>query len=583
MYSYSLLSASSYPVNQAKVSNFEVTGRIESINYTFPGLLKIEIKPENWRYKKRRDTNYVYGSNSYNTNFICRISDSVEAKLMAAYLKLKPGNRIQLTGVFYLPKGKRNPGDFDYSNFLLQKNISGTVYLNSVSGIKLRDENTYLFKNFIHSLRVSIHLKIRELYSGNTASLLKGLLLGDRTEIDTEITENFKTAGIIHLLAVSGLHTGFIALICVFLFQRLGRNFRLIATIIVLLLFLAITNFNTPVLRATIMAIVYIAALLSNRNTNQFNNLAIAALIITFINPLDPLSTGFQLSFLSVGFILFASGFLQKFRDKYSNATETDKLDTPFRIKIAKSRILYGIFAFFVISITAQIATLPLILYYFSSVSVVGLITNTFAIPLAGLILQNGLLSVALGYILLPAGSVFAQTTNLLTYLLIEPTEFIASFKYSSIEFFGLTKTGVFFIYVMISLIVFSLVKLKSKLLRIVIPVLLAVNLFIWTSFFSPELMPKGKFTLIAIDVGQGDCFLIREPGGKYFIIDTGPVTERFNAAKNIVLPLLKRVKVKEIEQLHISHYDNDHSGGIFTLIENVKIKVHLIFRWQKY
>ena len=193
----------------------------------------------------------------------------------------------------------RNPGEFDYNEYLNSLGISGVLNIYGAKDIIILNNEGNVFESVIFSLRKFLDWEIKSLHNKQTASLLKGLLLADRSEIDYVTKTQFINAGVIHVLAVSGLHVGFVAIIFIFLFGRLNIYLRSILTIVGLLLFMFITGLQPSVFRATVMAVIIIIAFMTNRSTNLFNSLALASIIILVLNPEEIFNPGISIIIFS--------------------------------------------------------------------------------------------------------------------------------------------------------------------------------------------------------------------------------------------------------------------------------------------
>jgi len=231
--------------------------------------------------------------------FLCKLRGDKKGR-NEFYNTMKPGYVIEVRATFTKGKERRNPGEFDYDSYLKSKGITGILTIKKFSDIKIVEERLNFFKNSIFQIRKIINEQLNSLHSNKTTSLLRGLLLADRREIDQETKTQFINSGVIHVLAVSGLHVGFIAFIFIIMFGRFNIYFRSVSTIAGLLCFMFLTGVPPSVFRATVMALAIITAFLTNRTTNIYNSLAIAALIILVVNPDEIYSPGFQLSFSAV-------------------------------------------------------------------------------------------------------------------------------------------------------------------------------------------------------------------------------------------------------------------------------------------
>ena len=166
--------------------------------------------------------------------------------------------------------------------------------------VKIISNERNYFKSIVYQVRKSIDKIIHDLHQPETAGLLRGLLLADRSEIDYETKNEFINSGVVHILAVSGLHVGYILIIFIFIFGRFGIYLRSILTILGLLAFMFLTGVPPSVFRATLMTIIIIIAFLSNSSTNIINSISIAAVIILLFDPNEIYNPGFQLSFSAV-------------------------------------------------------------------------------------------------------------------------------------------------------------------------------------------------------------------------------------------------------------------------------------------
>ena len=309
----------------------------------------------------------IIDSNSIVTKdyIICKFrGDSLQRKNI--YTQLNAGNKIYLTGTYQKGREKRNPGEFDYDKYLKSKSVTGLFVTYDTDSISILSNQKDYFKSSLHSVRKLIDETIHKLHNPQTAGLLRGLLLADRSEIDYETKNEFINSGVVHILAVSGLHVGYVLVIIIFIFGRFGIYLRSILTILGLVAFMFLTGVPPSVFRATLMSVVIIIAFLSNRSTNIINSISIAGFIILLLNPNEIYNPGFQLSFSAV----LAIGILYPYIQKII-----------FKLNL-KHKWLEYILLFFGVSLSAQIGTLPFTLAYFSKLSVVALFANLIVIPM---------------------------------------------------------------------------------------------------------------------------------------------------------------------------------------------------------
>jgi len=488
-------------------------------------------------------------------NILCKVKDSWKS-LLSLYSELKPGNELKVEGYYHKGKEKRNPGEFDYNAYLHSKDILGIININDDSEITILNSNANYFKNLIFQVRVSIDDRIKEYNSAETASLLRGLLLADRGEINYETKTDFINAGVVHVLAVSGLHVGYIIVIFLFLFGRFNIYLKSILTMIGLILFMLVTGIPPSVFRATVMAIVIIIAYLSNRSTNLINSISIAAVIILLMNPNELYNPGFQLSFAAVLAIGIILPYLNKLISEWN----------------VQNKILKYILVFCAVSFSAQIGTLPFTLLYFNKFSVIALFTNLIVIPSIGIIIGAAIITLSTSLFLPGVAVYFAAFTDIFSSLILSVIKFSGnlSFSYLSITDFSIIDLLIF--YLMLSALLILLPRFNSIKSRLILLILVTANTFIYSTIDDTSLLPDNELSVLMIDVDQGDSFLIKFPNGKTALVDAGNATGSFDNGERVIIPLLNYLDIKKIDYGIVSHIDSDHYGGFVSLILAGKI-----------
>lgn len=487
---------------------------------------------------------------------ICKVKDK-KSKLRELYDKIEIGNVLTVEGKYIKGRDERNPGEFDYNNYLRGKGISGIVYVYDVSKLKIIDNRESLFSNFIFKVRKSIDDKIRSIYNNQTAALLRGILLADRGEISYDEKTDFINSGVIHILAVSGLHVGYILLIFAFIFGRFNIYLKSFLTISGLIIFLLVTGVPPSAFRATVMAIVIITALLLNRSTNLLNSVSIAGLIILIINPGELFNPGFQLSFSAVISIAVIYPLI---RDKINE----------MRIH---NRTITGLLLFMGVSFAAQIGTLPFTIYYFGKLSVVALFTNLLIIPAAGVIVGIGILSLVLS-VLLPFFSVYFTIVNeMLVKIIYSVIHFTGENSFSFIRIHNFSLTDIIAFYFFLSAGLYFYQKFHRNYSKILLITLCVLCFGMFSRIDDVNLFPDNRLSVMMIDVGQGDSFLVKFPNGKTALIDAGEANYYFDNGERVVLPLLNYLGIDKIDYGFVSHIDLDHYGGYISLIHDNKIK----------
>lgn len=487
---------------------------------------------------------------------ICKYrGDSTQLKNL--YSMIEPGNKIFMTGTFQKGRERRNPGEFDYNKYLISNGIVGLFISYDTDSINIYDHSENLFESKLFTVRKHIDKIIHDLNQPTTAGLLRGLLLADRSEIDFETKKDFINSGVIHVLAVSGLHVGYVLVIFLFLFGRFGIYTRSVLTILGLLTFMFITGVPPSVFRATLMSIIIILAFLFNRSTNLINSIAIAAIIILIINPDEIYNPGFQLSFaavLSIGIIY----------------PPVQKAIQKLKLKHKWSEYLL---LFFGVSLSAQIGTIPFTLAYFSKLSLVALFANLLVIPAIGIILGIAFITIFIGAISYPVAIYFAAANDLITSLMFAFINFTGQLDFS---FLWIRNYSLYDSIVFYSTLILLLILLR-KSYKLFIKISLVVAAFIVVIFISKlddkTLLAENKLNILMIDVGQGDSFLIKFPNGETALIDAGEANAYLDNGERVIIPLLDYLGINKIDYGFITHLDIDHYGGFVSLLYNGRIK----------
>lgn len=485
-------------------------------------------------------------------NILCKAKlDSKSIKEL--YNELKPGNTLSVTGFYHKGKERRNPGEFDYDAYLKSKEILGVININDISSITILKSKTNYFKNAIHQIRITIDNQIKKYYSPETAALLRGLLLADRGEINYETKTQFINAGVVHVLAVSGLHVGYIIMIFFFLFGRFNIYLRSILTIVGLICFMLITGVPPSVFRATVMATVLILAFLTNRSTNLINSISIAALIILIINPNEIYNPGFQLSFAAVLAIGIILPYMNSLIDGWN----------------IQNKLIRYVILFCAVSLSAQIGTLPFTLLYFNKFSVIALFTNLVVIPAIGIIIASAIATMVVS-VFLPIGAIYlAAANNLFATGILSLIKFSGELSFSFISINNYSIADLLIFYLMLIFLLYFLPRFNTMKSKLVLLILILANTYIYSSIDNTDLLPDNYFSVLMIDVGQGDSFLIKFPNGKTALVDAGNTTIFFDNGERVIIPLLNYLGIKKIDYGIVTHIDADHYGGYVSLIFN--------------
>lgn len=272
---------------------------------------------------------------------------------------------------------------FNYKNYLSDLGIYHQVQLKPNNYFALKNTTSTVY-GIAASIRNNISSKLKQANFGtNELGIIQALLLGQRNDISEATYNNYKNAGAVHILAVSGLHIGIILLLLQFVLQPIerlpkGKTLKLITIVILLWGFALLAGFSASVVRAVTMFSFVAYALYLNRPSNTFNILALSMFaILLLINPMLIFHVGFQMSYAAVFAILWVYPLLQRFW-------------------FPKNILIRKIWQLLSVSIAAQVGVLPISLFYFHQFPGLFFVSNLLIVPFLGLILGMGILVILL-------------------------------------------------------------------------------------------------------------------------------------------------------------------------------------------
>ena len=516
---------------------------------------------------------------------------AVEAKLLVRFrepILLRYGDRIEVEGVLRQPNGQRNPGGFDYRFYLVRRGGFGILYPQRDQAVIPTDSSGFPPLRWTEKLQRRVEAVIDAAYRENQihAQVLKGMLLGLRSELSPDILDAFRTSGSIHILAVSGLHVGLIATVCFFGFSllRLPRKATGLLTIAAVILYACLVGFRPSVFRASLMAVIYLISRIIERDRDLFNLLAFAALVLLLINPAQLWDIGFQLSFAAVSSIVYLAPKWERFIARVVGVGRTDSAIDPDRVVRPRSvwgRAAWWLTMGFGVTLSAQAGTTLIGAWHFHRFYPIGLLAGLFTVGLAALLVNITLVSVLLGLIWLPLAIPFAYANHS-----------ILSIFLGLIEFFGQSWTvlktptpsfGFIVIYIAGCFAVVHWVWVWMHRKKALVIGLTVLSIWIWDSAWRDG----GKLLEVTfLDVGQGDAAFVRFPDGRTTLVDGGANSSRIEVTETGIVrrvgydhgertldPFLCHEGIFRIDLLVLSHPDNDHGGGFAHILQEFGVR----------
>lgn len=385
--------------------------------------------------------------------------------------------------------------------------------------------------------------RVAALFSGDGAQLLTGILTGNRSGFSTRLNEGLFSAGMTHVAAVSGLHismlVGFIALVVG------NRRRALFVSLPLIFVYAAITGFSPSAVRAAVMCSLYLAAPLLGREYNSWRGMAAALPVLLVVNPYALFDPGLQLSFsATMGLVLFSgkwqSALLRRMKGK-----------TPLH--------RYGASAL-ASSCAALVFSAPIAAYWFGGVSILSPITNFLLIWLVTLIFIGGALAVLLSFLWFPAGLALSAVVSRFLKLFMAGLDLAARVPFA-VVYTSQPLLIAWLAYLYGLFLVFALTR-KWK-----VPAALAVCSLVLCVGLTLRRDGRGQLEIAVLDVGQGQCVVLRS-GGQTVVIDCGGAGQ----AGRVAARYLQSKGVRRVDRLLLTHYDADHVSGVPALAEAVPI-----------
>lgn len=389
-----------------------------------------------------------------------------------------------------------------------------------------------------------------------TKGLLRSVCLGDTDSLKSGLNVSLRRIGLTHVTSVSGLHLSFTVLLFNFLFMILGIHYRAryVLDIFISIFFTAVVGFPLSCIRACVMMILFSLGMALNLFSDSLTSLSVAAFLITVFNPYAIRDVGFLLSVsATVGIILLSLPL--------ENFLFPKKLCQKHWINWGY-RKLTGAFA---CSIAATITTLPIILFVFGSVSLIGPLANTVLIYPLQWVFMMGILMILLGWV--PGvGVVLGFLCDVLYSFIDIVSDFFGRFSFASVSGFNLC--GIILLVLLVGIIVVGLYDFYRHQRRSFIALFLLLLCFFgaYHGIYAAT-HPADAVEIAFIDVGQGDCTVISKDHSAVILDYGGSSNKRYQ-----LLKYLQKRNIYAVELLAFTHLHSDHTNGLRTLLKNVYV-----------
>ena len=481
----------------------------------------------------------------------------------SVYPALRPGDRVRLAGRLEPLPTRRNPADMDYGAYLRRQGVVATVEVRDETGAVFLAPSRRPVTRAAEAVRRHVRKTLARYVASDTSrGLLLALLLADRSAIEAPTLDAFRETGLMHLLAVSGLHVGLVGLALYALLKpvllrlhvrrRRVEAARAVVTLAVLAVYVVVAGASVSVVRAFVMVAVLIVGRAAERRVDSLNALGLAALALLVHRPSALFDVGFQLSFGAVAALV----------------TITPILNGAVPERVRQSGAGWFVVGSVTTSLAATLGTAPALLAHFGRLPLGGLVLNLPAIPLTAVTLGSGL-GCALAAPVPPLARAFGACADLTGRWLVVLTE-------SGADTLGWATYDGFFeapsalLACALGIGALALWHRPVARRRVALAAVASVAVGTWAGFARGDAAPT--LDVVFLDVGQGDATLLSTPGGRHVLIDAGIRSPYSDEGARTVVPHLDRFGIGRLDVFVLTHADADHVGGALSVLASVPV-----------
>ncbi|HEV2196452.1 MAG TPA: DNA internalization-related competence protein ComEC/Rec2 [Candidatus Acidoferrum sp.] len=541
--------------------------------------------------------------------------------------ELHAGDEVSVLTEAKLPQMFRDEGAFDRRTYLAQQHIDLVATLRSPELIERVASSKQSLATLLARTRKRLRDEIDTLCSSSpqSASVLRAMLLGDRSFVDRAESADFQKTGAFHVLVVAGLHVGAIAAVLFWAGRklRLTRSLTMLFTLALLFSYIAVVEERPPVLRAAVMTAIVVLGGFFFRRLELLNSAAIAALILLIAKPLALRDSSFQLTFVAIGCIAgLAVPWLEKTAQPYVRALRgwrdvtRDGTHEPraaqFRIDLRSLErwvtarapqalgkvsgfglaggltLTFRVWELLVVTLALQIGMLPLMARDFHRVSLSAPLVNLAAVPMVGILVPLGFLTLTTGLGLPSIGKLLAAPLTWLTGLLVHVVQWFGHAPRWSYRIPGPPHWLIIFFFLTGAALAICIRFERERRKAFRWGVCFAWLVCAWAIAvfpFNPQ-WTKGKLELSVLDVGQGDSLFVVSPGGETILIDGGGAFGGYagqeasfglasfgiDPGEEAVSPYLWSRGFQNLDVVALTHAHQDHLGGLAAILDNFHV-----------
>ena len=495
------------------------------------------------------------------------VSGVIRINVHADSLPYLPGDVIRVDRLrLHRPRTAGNPGAFDFRGLMQRRGIHAVGGVTKPDRLHLlRRAGDFGLARTLERWRQNLRAAVSSHLPTPYDAVFLAIVLGHKGELPAHVQADFRAAGVAHLLVVSGLHVGFIAAATLFGWRQLLRTVRsrlprawlpgwrptplaAMLSLPLVLLYCSLVGWRVPTLRAALMIGSYLLALCIERRNDARYALVLAAVLIVLVDPWAFADVGFRLSFAAVAAILLATAEVLK-----SHQTPPD----------VGQRVRLHLLTYVIASVAAYLGTLPILMQAFHTVPTFGVLTNLLLLPLAGLLVPAGMLTLGL-LVLWPTAApiVFSVLAYPLSWL-VSLADLIAGLPNAQFHLASPSALMIAAYYGTLMSLVFA--GRWSK--RLVCAGACALLVLLGTGWQILETR-SDRLRVTFLDVGTGDAILVQAPGNHNLLIDGGGTYDgRFDVGARVVAPVLWDRHIRRFDLVALTHPHPNHARGLVSVL----------------
>lgn len=463
-------------------------------------------------------------------------SEQIPIENIKVYLnkeeQIRIGMFLRVCGKLEEIPGSRNPGEFDSKQYYACQKI----YYQMKDG-KVCDKSTgySYFRQFLQEIRQKAGTILDEA-AGSYAGIFQAMILGERGNLDAETKMQYQMAGIMHILAISGLHISFVGMGFFRLLKKAGAGNGVAGAVSAFLIYAygIVTGGSVSAMRAVGMFLVLVGAGIAGRSYDLLSAMALSAIVLLLDAPAYLYNVSFLLSFGAV----IGIGAL------------TPEICSLLNLEKKTAKSLAG-------SVIVWLITLPIALRAYGEVSLAGVILNLLVLPTSGIVLASGIFALPVGIFVIEIAKRVVFPGKCVLFFYEKLCEVVGWIPHST-WIAGSPQLWQCAVYYVMLGVAFAGVKWGKKAASVALVIFAVVFL----GYHS-----RNGLAITCLDIGQGDCCVLKMPGGENFLIDGGSSNKK-NTAVCQILPYLKNQGIAILDGIFVSHTDQDHISGIEELLE---------------